>query len=70
LWRTVQGMLRMTVGQVESGTLPQASALPLLLASAAAGVEVGDSDELLRRIDEIALRVRGFFDRYVGKVGE
>jgi [glutamine synthetase] adenylyltransferase / [glutamine synthetase]-adenylyl-L-tyrosine phosphorylase len=68
LWRTIQSMLRMTVGQVDSGTLPQASALPLLHAAAAAGVEAEDSDDLLRRVDEIAVLVRALFERYVGKV--
>jgi [glutamine synthetase] adenylyltransferase / [glutamine synthetase]-adenylyl-L-tyrosine phosphorylase len=68
LWRTVQGMLRMTVGQVESGTLPPASALPLLRAAAATGVEAENSDDLLRRADEITVLVRALFERYVGKV--
>jgi glutamate-ammonia-ligase adenylyltransferase len=70
LWRTIQGMLRMTVGQVESTALPQASALPLLHAAAAVGVEAEDSDALLRRVEEITLRVRGLFEHYVGKLGE
>lgn len=68
LWRTIQGMLRMTVGRVESGTLPPASAMPLLCAAAAAGVEAKNSDDLLRRTDEIAVLVRSLFERYVGKV--
>jgi [glutamine synthetase] adenylyltransferase / [glutamine synthetase]-adenylyl-L-tyrosine phosphorylase len=68
LWRTIQGMLRMTVGRVESGTLPPASAMPLLGAAAAAGVEAKNSDDLLRRTDEIAVLVRALFERYVGKV--
>jgi glutamate-ammonia-ligase adenylyltransferase len=70
LWRTIQGMLRMTVGQVESTTLPQASAVPMLRAAAAAGVEAENSDALLRRVDETAFLVRALFERYVGQVGE
>jgi [glutamine synthetase] adenylyltransferase / [glutamine synthetase]-adenylyl-L-tyrosine phosphorylase len=70
LWRTIQGMLRMTLGQVESAALPQASALPLLHAAAAAGVEAADSNELLRKMGEIALRVRDLFERHVGKLAE
>jgi glutamate-ammonia-ligase adenylyltransferase len=69
LWRTIQGMLRMTVGQVESAVLPHATALPLLEAAAAAGVAADDIDGLLRSTEEIALRVRALFERYVGKVG-
>jgi [glutamine synthetase] adenylyltransferase / [glutamine synthetase]-adenylyl-L-tyrosine phosphorylase len=70
LWRTIQGMLRMTVGQVESRTLPQASAVPMLRAAAAAGVEAENSDALLRRVDETAFLVRALFERYVGQVRE
>jgi glutamate-ammonia-ligase adenylyltransferase len=68
LWRTIQGMLRMTVGQVEGTALPPASALPMLRAAAAAGVEAQNSDDLLRRVDEIASRVRALFQRYVAPV--
>jgi [glutamine synthetase] adenylyltransferase / [glutamine synthetase]-adenylyl-L-tyrosine phosphorylase len=68
LWRTIQGMLRMTVGRVETTALPQASALPLLHAAAAIGVAAENSDALLRRMDEIAVQVRRLFERYVAKV--
>ncbi len=69
LWRTIQGMLRMTVGRVEQDALPLASALPLLRAAAKAGVTTVDSAELLHKSDIIALRVRTLFERYVGKPG-
>ena len=66
LWRTIQGMLRMTVGRVESAELPHATALPLLRAAAAAGVEASDTGSLLRKAEETAVRVRQIFERYVG----
>jgi glutamate-ammonia-ligase adenylyltransferase len=67
LWRTIQGMLRMTVGRVETTSLPDASALPLLRAAAKAGIAAVDTDDLLRKIDDIAKDVRSLFERYIGK---
>jgi glutamate-ammonia-ligase adenylyltransferase len=69
LWRTVQGMLRMTVGRVEAAALPHASALPLLRAAAKVGVTADDADDLLRKSDDIARHVRTMFEHYVGKPG-
>jgi glutamate-ammonia-ligase adenylyltransferase len=69
LWRTIQGMLRMTVGRVEAAALPQASALPLLRAAAQAGVSAVDTDDLLQKSERIAQQVRMIFERYVGKQG-
>ena len=69
LWRTVQGMLRMTVGHVEAAALPHASALPLLRAAAEAGVSAIDADDLLQKSESIAQQVRMMFERYVGKPG-
>jgi glutamate-ammonia-ligase adenylyltransferase len=67
LWRTIQGMLRMTVGQVETETLPESSAAPLLHAVARAGVPAVDTAELLRKSESIARQVGLLFERYVGK---
>jgi glutamate-ammonia-ligase adenylyltransferase len=67
LWRTIQGMLRITVGQVKSAELPAASAAPLLHAAAEAGVQAVDTDALLHKSDLIAKQVRTLFERYVGK---
>jgi glutamate-ammonia-ligase adenylyltransferase len=69
LWRTIQGMLRITVGRVEAASLPPASAGPLLRAAAKAGVSAVDTDDLLRTSDQIAQQVRMMFERYVGKPG-
>ena len=67
LWRTIQGMIRMTVGRSENAVLPEASALPLLRAAATAGVRAVDSADLLHKSEDIARQVRMLFERYVGK---
>ncbi len=67
LWRTIQGMLRITVGQVKSAELPAATSAPLLHAAAEAGVQAVDTDALLHKSDLIARHVRTLFERYVGK---
>jgi glutamate-ammonia-ligase adenylyltransferase len=63
-WRTVQGMLRITVGREAGETLPEASARPLLRAMGAA-----DLVALRAELDRLAAEVRGAFVRYVGEVG-
>ncbi|HEY4171887.1 MAG TPA: bifunctional [glutamine synthetase] adenylyltransferase/[glutamine synthetase]-adenylyl-L-tyrosine phosphorylase [Rhodopila sp.] len=70
LWRTIQGMLRMTVGRIEVAALPDASSMPLLLATEKAGVSAVDADDLLRKSDHIAQQVRTLFEHYVGKPGQ
>ena len=67
LWRTIQGMLRLTVGRLEGAELPHASGVPLLRAASAARVTVTDADELLHSSDQIAQQVRLLFEHYVGK---
>jgi glutamate-ammonia-ligase adenylyltransferase len=68
LWRTIQGMLRITVGHVKVAALPQASTQPLLRAAAEAGVPTDNSDDLLRKSEAIADQVRALFEHYVGKL--
>ena len=63
-WRTVQGMLRITVGRDAGEVLPEASARPLLRAMGAA-----DLPALRADLDALAAEVRGVFVRYVGVVG-
>jgi glutamate-ammonia-ligase adenylyltransferase len=67
LWRTIQGMLRITVGQVKAADLPPASSAPLLHAAAEAGVPAVDTAELLHKSESVAQQVRTLFERYVGK---
>ncbi len=62
-WRTVQGMLRITVGRDAGETLPEASARPLLRGLDAAGLR-----ELRHRLELLAGDVRAAFVRYVGEV--
>jgi [glutamine synthetase] adenylyltransferase / [glutamine synthetase]-adenylyl-L-tyrosine phosphorylase len=64
-WRTVQGMLRITVGQDAEETLPDAPARPLLRA-----MEALDLVGLRAELDALAVEVRGAFVRYVGAVGD
>jgi glutamate-ammonia-ligase adenylyltransferase len=63
-WRTVQGMLRITVGRDAGETLPEASARPLLRAMGAT-----DLGGLRAELDVLAADVRAAFVRYVGAVG-
>jgi glutamate-ammonia-ligase adenylyltransferase len=67
LWRTIQGMLRITVGLVKSADLPASPSAPLLHAAAAAGVQAVDTGVLLHKSELIAQQVRALFERYVGK---
>jgi glutamate-ammonia-ligase adenylyltransferase len=64
-WRTVQGMLRITVGRDAGEILPEASARPLLRAMGAT-----DLPGLRASLDALAEEVRGAFVRYVGAVGK
>jgi glutamate-ammonia-ligase adenylyltransferase len=61
VWRTVQGMLRITVGRDAKETLPEASARPLLRAMGVAGLPT-----LRAELDALAGEVREAFVRYVG----
>jgi glutamate-ammonia-ligase adenylyltransferase len=65
LWRTVQGMLRVTVGRAADKVLPAASAEALLRAVARA--DVTDQASLHRCLDETGAAVRTVFERLVGR---
>jgi glutamate-ammonia-ligase adenylyltransferase len=72
IWRTVQGMLRITVGQAGAGREPaerlsDASADALLRAASAAGVEAVDVSALRANLDDLAQLVRAAFIRHVGE---
>ena len=69
IWRTVQGMLRITVGRARTLDLPEATLRPLLRAAAAAGVEAVDSAGLHATLDSLAREVRAAFVRHVGEIG-
>jgi [glutamine synthetase] adenylyltransferase / [glutamine synthetase]-adenylyl-L-tyrosine phosphorylase len=69
VWRTTQGMLRITVGRSASEALSEASVLPLLRALAEAGTEAVDLPALRATLDGMAQQVRAAFVRHVGEVG-
>ncbi len=71
VWRTVQGMLRVTVGRGAPAELPEASARALLRAVAAALVGDGPVDlaGLRATLDDLARQVRTLFVRHVWEVG-
>jgi glutamate-ammonia-ligase adenylyltransferase len=64
VWRTVQGMLRITVGRGASETLPDATARALLRAVG----EPVDLPALRATLDELARQVRAAFARYIGEI--
>jgi glutamate-ammonia-ligase adenylyltransferase len=69
VWRTVQGMLRITVGRHAREELPEASARPLLRAVAAAGGDGIDLAALRITLDGLAQQVRMIFSRHIGEIG-
>jgi glutamate-ammonia-ligase adenylyltransferase len=72
LWRTVQGMLRLTSGRKPAAVLPEASAERLLRAVEASGaVEAAaplDVATLRATLDDTAAAVRAAFIRQVGEI--
>ncbi len=70
VWRTVQGMLRITVGRGAREELPDASAHALLRAAAVALDQTGAVDIAWLRgtLDDLAQRVRAAFVRHIGEV--
>lgn len=65
VWRTVQGMLRITVGRAARDALPDASAQALLRAVGGAV----DLATLRATLDDLAQQVRAAFVRHVGELG-
>jgi glutamate-ammonia-ligase adenylyltransferase len=64
LWRTIQNMLRITVGRGAGDALPDASAQALLRALGGAV----DLEALRRTMDDTAEQVRAAFVKYVGEI--
>ncbi len=67
VWRTVQGMLRITVGRSTQEELPEASVRSLLRAVAALGLAADDLPALRATLDALAAEVSAVFERIVGK---
>ena len=69
LWRSVQGMLRITLGWDIRDELPDASAEKLLRACVAAGLDGASSIPCLRAaLDHMAADVRAVFTRHIGEI--
>jgi glutamate-ammonia-ligase adenylyltransferase len=66
VWRTVQGMLRITLGRDAGESIPAASAALLLRATAAAGAPAKDVADLRATLDIMAKDVRAVFTRQLG----
>jgi glutamate-ammonia-ligase adenylyltransferase len=69
LWRTVQGMLRITVGPRAPDVLPAAALEALLLAAAPGSSQVCDIATFRARLDAVAARVRAIFEQRLGAIG-
>jgi glutamate-ammonia-ligase adenylyltransferase len=68
VWRTVQGMLRITLGRAVPAAVPEAPGRALLRAAAQAGAEAVDLPGLQATLDALAADVRAAFVRHVGEV--
>ena len=68
LWRTVQGMLRLTDGARPPPVLSDAASTALLMAVRQAGIAAVDLDELRATLDTVAQEVRHAFNRLVGSI--
>ena len=65
MWRSVQSMLRVTVGKTAEALLPAASAQALL--GAVGMAEDADQPALHRRLDATGAAVRAVFERLIGR---
>ena len=68
VWRTVQGLLRVTYGRNPSDALSPAAAAALLRAAVAAGADAVDLPGLRATLDALARDVRAAFIRLVGEL--
>ena len=66
--RTVQGLLRLTVGRDAREVLPEATVKPLLRAISHAGLDAVDLPGLRTTLDALARDVRATFVRHIGEV--
>lgn len=69
VWRTVQGMLRITYGRAPAEKLSEAAGAALLRAAAAAGAPAVDLSALHATLNDLAEQVHAAFVRYVGDEG-
>jgi len=68
VWRSVQGMLRLTVGREAKEVLPETTLRPLLGVMRQAGIDATDQASLRAALDDVARTVRGLFERLIGEI--
>jgi len=68
VWRTVQGLLRITYGRQPAEKLSEAAAATLLRAATAAGAPAVDVAQLHATFAALAEQVRACFARHVGEI--
>jgi glutamate-ammonia-ligase adenylyltransferase len=68
VWRTVQGLLRITYGRQPAEKLSEAAAAALLRAATAAGAPAVDVAQLHATFASLAEQVRACFARHVGEI--
>jgi glutamate-ammonia-ligase adenylyltransferase len=68
VWRTVQGMLRLTANRGAPEALPEASARALLRGAAGCGIAAVDLPGLRTILDTLAQQVRAAFARHIGEL--
>jgi glutamate-ammonia-ligase adenylyltransferase len=68
VWRTVQGMLRLTANRGAPEALPEASARALLRGAAGCGITAVDLPALRAILDTLAQQVRAAFARHIGEI--
>jgi glutamate-ammonia-ligase adenylyltransferase len=68
VWRTVQGLLRLTVGREARPELPETTQRCLIRGAIAAGLNVVDMAGLRLTLDALARDVRQIFERQIGEI--
>jgi glutamate-ammonia-ligase adenylyltransferase len=68
VWRTVQGLLRLTVGREARAELPETTQRCLIRGAIAAGLNVVDMAGLRLTLDALARDVRQVFERQIGEI--
>ncbi len=68
VWRSVQGMLRLTVGRDAREALPETTLRPLLGVMRLAGIDATDQQSLRAELDAVARTVRGLFEKLIGEI--
>jgi len=68
VWRSVQGLLRLTVGRDAREDLPETTLRPLLHVMRTTGIEASGQASLRAELDNVARSVRSMFERLIGEI--